>query len=65
MTDTQETNVHFDGSAVFFGEAGFNVQEATRDDLMWIAESLNIKYAWNISEEKIRQRILDFLNNEE
>lgn len=65
VANTQETNVHFDGNIVFFGEAGFDVQSATRDDLAWIASQLGIVHAWNISEEKLRQRILDFLNNEE
>jgi len=65
VTDTQETDVHFDGSVVFFGDAGFDVQEATRDDLAWIAGQLSIVHAWNISEEKLRQRILDFLSDDE
>ncbi len=60
----QEPNVHFDGSVVFFGETGFNVQEATRDDLVWIAGQLGIVHAWNISEEKLRKRILDFFTEE-
>lgn len=57
--------VSFDGIRVFFDEVGYNLVTATRDDLVWIAGQLDIAHAWNISEEKLRKRIVDFFAEED
>ncbi len=55
----------FDGESVTIHGAGYNVYSATRDDLVWIANELNITHAHNIGTEKLRKRILDKLNKED
>ncbi|AUR91588.1 ClpP/crotonase-like domain protein [Vibrio phage 1.161.O._10N.261.48.C5] len=60
-----ESNICWDGESVFIEGASYRLETATRDDLVWIASELEVSHAWNISEDKLRQRILDFLNGED
>lgn len=57
--------IGWDGNCVYIEGASYRLETATRDDLVWIAAELEVTHAWNISEEKLRQRILDFLNEED
>ena len=60
-----DSNICWDGESVFIEKAPYRLETATRDDLVWIASELEVSHAWNISEAKLRQRILDFLNEED
>ncbi|AGG57931.1 hypothetical protein VPBG_00159 [Vibrio phage helene 12B3] len=60
-----ESAIGWDGNSVYIEGASYRLETATRGDLVWIASKLLIAHAWNISEDKLRQRILDFLNEED
>jgi ATP-dependent protease ClpP protease subunit len=64
-TTKELLEVEFDGQSVYFFRVGYDLLAATRDDLVFVAQELGIVHAWNISEEKLRQRIFDFLNEED
>ncbi|CAM0053821.1 head maturation protease [Vibrio phage 184E37-3b] len=57
--------VTWDGTYVYIGAVGYEMDTITHDHLRFVAGRLGISFAHNISDVKLKQRILDFLNEED
>ena len=60
-----ESAIEWDGTYVHIGAVGYEMGTITHDHLRFVAERLGITFAHNISDARLKQRILDFLNEED
>ena len=57
--------VTWDGTYVEIGDIFYDTDDITHETLRYVAGELGIKFAHNISDSKLKQRVLDFLNEED
>lgn len=61
----ETVNIAFDGETVHLYEESIDLYNCTHDALRYVGNTLGIKFSHNIGTVKLRQRILDFLNEED
>ena len=62
---SEVVEVTWDGTCVYIGAVGYEMNTITHDHLRFVAERLGISFAHNISDARLKQRVLDFLNEED
>ena len=55
----------WDGNYLCIGAVEYEMSTITHDHLRFVAERLGITFAHNISDARLKQRVLDFLNEED